>query len=277
MEWNLNIPKILHVYWGGGNFHHLRFMTIKTFMKHNPDWEIIFAFPKYPTDNISWANPEQKYSISCKDFLSEAMKLPITKMEIDFEDYGFSNKMSEVHKSDVIRLQQLSTIGGVWSDMDIFYMKPMNELYFNTPENKNIESFYCDHNYGHSVGFLMGCKGNKWFEKLLEIARNEFSPHQYQSMGAIIYKKYFSTPESINSITPSMNISMDVVYPHDATYFPEILNKNITRFTEKTIGMHWYAGSPLWKDFLTQTNGGLVNLPNNIIGNLLKNERGISN
>jgi hypothetical protein len=277
MEWHLNIPKILHVYWGGGNFHYLRFMTVKTFIRHNPDWTVIFTYPKHPTTNITWRDEEQKYTTACKDFLQELTKLPITMMEIDFNDYGLDNRMSEVHKSDFIRLRQLSNIGGVWSDMDIFYMKPMNELYFNIPENKNIETFYCDHNYGHSVGFLMGCQGNKWFGKLMEIAKKEYSPDRYQSIGAIIYKKYFSTPESINDITPAMNMSMDVVYPHDATYFPEILNQSQTRFTDKTIGMHWYAGSPLWKDFLVRTNGGLDNLPNNIIGNLLKDERKFTN
>lgn len=273
MEWHLNIPKILHLYWGGGNFNYLRFMTVKTFMKHNPDWEIVFMYPKYVSTRLSWWNPEQKYVAPCRDFMPELLDLPITKKEIDFEEYGFSNGMSEVHKSDFIRLLQLSTLGGLWSDMDIFYIKPMSSLSFNKPENKHIETFYCDHNYGHSVGFLMGCENNKFFGKLMEIAKREHNPMEYQSMGAIIYKKFFSTSESINEITPAMNISMDVVYPHDATYFAEILTTNTPRFTDETIGLHWYGGSALWKEFFQNTNGGMYNLPDNIIGNLLKNEK----
>lgn len=272
MEWHLNIPKILHLYWGGGILPYIRFMTIKTFMKHNPDWEINFMYPKYPSKSITWWNPEQKYNISCKDFLFEAMKLSIIKTPINFNDYGFSNDISEVHKSDFIRLFQLSTNGGVWSDMDIIYFKPMNSLYFNVPENKDIETFYCDHNYGHSVGFLMSSKENKFFKKLMDLAKSEYSPHHYQTMGAMTYKKYFSIPESINKITPAMNISMDVVYAHDATYFPEILSNGKPKFTDESIGLHWYAGSSIWKNFLNQTNGGLENLPDCIIGNLLKNE-----
>jgi len=273
MEWHLNIPKILHVYWGGGNFHYLRFMTIKSFMKYNPDWKIIFLYPKHVSTRLSWCDPEQKYNVSCRDFMSELMDLPITKIEVNFEDFGFNNNMSEVHKSDFIRLSQLSTLGGVWSDMDILYFKPMSSLYFNAPDYKNIETFYCDHNYGHSVGFLMGCENNKFFGKIMEIARNEYNPVQYQTMGAVIYKKYFSTPESINAITTGLNIDMDVVYAHDATYFPEILSNATPKFTEHSIGLHWYGGSPLWKDFLQKTNGGMYNLPNTIIGNLLKHER----
>lgn len=173
MKWYLNIPKILHVYWGGGTLSYMRFMTIKTFMKYNPDWEIRLMYPKYPFTNITWQNPEQKYNIDCKDFFSEAMELPITRIPIDFKLYGFTNQISEVHKSDYIRLIQLSSHGGVWSDMDIIYFKSMNDLYFNTPEHKNIETFYCDHNYGHSVGFLMSSSRNKFFKKLVDLVKKE--------------------------------------------------------------------------------------------------------
>jgi hypothetical protein len=242
-------------------------------MKHNPDWEIRFMYPKYPVTNVTWWNPEQKYDAPCKDFFSDVMQLSITKIPIDFKDYGFNNQMSEVHKSDFIRLIQLSLYGGVWSDMDIRYFKSMNDLYFNTPEYENIETFYCDHNYGHSVGFLLSTKKNRFFEKLMDLARIEYSPQHYQTIGAMTYKKYFSTPESINDITPAMNMSMDVVYAHDATYFPELLTNVKPRFTSESIGVHWYAGSPLWKDFLIHTNGGLTNLPDNIIGNIIKNEQ----
>lgn len=273
MEWNLKIPKILHVYWGGGILYYLRFMTVKTFMKHNPDWEIRFYYPKFPTYNISWRDPEQKFEVLGKNFINELMNLPITKIPVDFREFGLSNDMSEVHKSDYIRLEILSTVGGLWSDMDIFYIKPMNAFYLNSPEYKDIETFYCDHHYGHSVGFLMGCEGNKFFGKLRDLSKRKYYKDSYQSIGAHLYKLYFSTPESINEFTPAYNMSMDVVYSHDATYFPEILSQNQTKFTEKSIGLHWYAGSPLWKGFIEKTNGGLTNLPDNVIGNLLRNEQ----
>jgi hypothetical protein len=66
-------------------------------------------------------------------------------------------------------------------------------------------------------------------------------------------------------------MSMDVVYSHNAGDIPSIINSNDPKFTNQSIGIHWYAGSPLWKDFVNKTNGGLENLPNSIIGNLLKN------
>jgi hypothetical protein len=273
MEWNLNIPKILHVYWGGGVMHHLRFMTIQSFMDQNPDWKIMFWYPKYPTTNMTWPSPEQKYQLSCKDVSFELKRLPITRTTIDFQYFGFDNTIPEVHKSDFIRLHLLSTFGGLWSDMDIFYFKPMSSLYFNTPEYRNIETFYCNHNYGHSVGFLMASRNNKFFNILMDIAGKAHNSKLYQSMGGRIFNAHFSTQESIEKYTPAMNISMDVVYAHDASSISEIFTQDKTKFTEKSIGLHWYGGDPIWKDFLERTNGGLVDMGNNVIGNLLRNGR----
>ena len=166
--------KILHVYWGG-TLPYLRFMTLKTFINHNPDWKIMFWYPKYPNHKITWKSSEQTYHYSCKDFLSEVNKLSsITKTIIDFRDYGLNNDISEIHKADFVRLYQLSTLGGVWSDMDVFYIRPINDLYVNTRENKNIKTLYCHIpklKYGHSVGFLAALQENKFFKTLLELQK----------------------------------------------------------------------------------------------------------
>jgi hypothetical protein len=273
MEWELNIPKIFHVYWGGSIIPYLRFMTIKTFMKYNPDWEIMFWYSGFPNNNMTWIGTEQRYELKCKDFTSELMSLPITKNSVDFSKFGLKNSMPEVHKSDFIRLCVLSLYGGLWSDMDILYFKSMNSLYFNTPEYKDIQTFYCNHNYGHSIGFLMGSKDNKFFEKLVKISRKSYVPTDYQSIGCRIYNDNFSTSESIEKITPAMNISMDVVYAHDASSFPDIIHDTKTNFTDQSIGLHWYGGSPLWREYMEQTNGGLIDVGNNVIGNLIRNEQ----
>lgn len=272
MEWKLNIPKILHVYWGGEPLCYLRFMTIKTFMHHNPDWKVMFWYPKFPTKNITWNTGEQKGGFECKDFLPEVMELPIVKTPVDFTKYGFSNEISEVHKSDFIRLQLLSTIGGVWSDMDIIYFKPMTDLYFNTEVNRDVKTVYCDRVYGHSIGFLMGSEENKFYGNLRMMAQRAYRPQHYQIMGAMTFNKFFNTPESIDRFGRSINMSMDVVYSHDCGVVPDLINGNEPKFTDESIGLHWYGGAPLWSDFISKTNGGLENLSNSIIGNLLKRE-----
>ena len=91
MEWHLNVPKIFHVYWGGSVLPYIRYATITSFKKFNPDWEIMFWYPKYPFVEYTWNSTELKYLIDCDDYLPELMKSPIKKTAIDFEEINFKN------------------------------------------------------------------------------------------------------------------------------------------------------------------------------------------
>lgn len=279
MEWYLDIPKILHVYWGGEKLSYIRFLTIKTFIKHNPDWKVIFLYPKQYTKTTSWLTYENKNTLSeYTDFMPDLKKLPVEFQEIDMNTYHISNNISEVHKSDFIRLIQLSQMGGLWSDMDIFYIKPMNDFYLNNKFYNGVQTYVCIREYGHSIGFMMASEGNKFFKKLHELSMAQYDPRWYQTLGARLYNRYFETIEKVNSLTPAINIQMDVVYPHVAGLEHELIDGTLPKFTERTIGVHWYAGHPQWEKFLEKTNGGLINLPDCIIGNLLKSENnGITN
>jgi hypothetical protein len=270
-HWNISqIPKIFHIYWGGGIMPYIRFLTVKSFIKYNPDWEIMFWYPKYPTKHVTWHSGELCYPVECDDYASEMLKLPIISTAVDFDEIGFSNSATEVHKSDFLRLHLLTTFGGVWSDMDILYFKPITNLSVNIIENENIDTFVCISNYGHSIGFLMSRPRSGFFRKLLLTIKSRPIPSEYQAIGPTLYNESFRDIKIINQISPTINLDMDVVYAHDAGSIPDLL-KNITpRFTEGTIGTHWYAGHSQWAGFIKATNGGLINLPNNIIGNIIR-------
>jgi hypothetical protein len=270
MNWKLNIPKIFHIYWGGGVMPYLRFLTVKSFMKYNPDWKIMFWYPRYPSSHTTWPTGELCYPVDCDDYTSEILKLPIMTTAVDFNEIGFKNTATEVHKSDFLRLHLLTTFGGVWSDMDILYFKPINNLSVNIIENKNIETFVCISGYGHSIGFLMSQPRNKFFETLLNIIKSRPDPKDYQVIGPTLYNEYFRDINKIIQLSSVINLSMNVVYSHNATSIPDFLSDISPRFTDESIGAHWYAGHSQWSEFFKTTNGGLTNLSNNIIGNLIK-------
>lgn len=271
MNWNLRVEKKLHVYWGGGTLPYIRFLTVKSFMHHNPDWEVKLWLPQQPSVKRTWESRELNYPVLCNDCTPSLMALPVTITEVDFRQFGFENTISEVHKSDFLRLFLLSHEGGLWSDMDIIYFKPMTELAVNIPENKDKQVFVCISHYGHSAGFLMAVKGNKYYELLTTMAKNNFDPKKYQGIGATMFNEQLPSLESINIISPAVNIDMDAVYIHDAMHIKDILDGTPPRFTSKSIGIHWYAGHPLWGEFIKNTNGGKEDLGNNIISNVIKN------
>ena len=270
--WNLNVPKICHIYWGGGPLLYLRYLTVRTFIKLNPDWQVILWYPEYSFTGKSWGIEHNYLPLNptlCKDYLPELLELPITKMPIDFSSLGFKKETPEVHKADYTRINVLHLYGGVWVDLDILFFKSMSDLEVNTTENKYKETYVCiSPSYGHSTGFNMAIEGSKFFGTLKENMNKEYNPSGYQCWGPDIFNKYFKKLEDIPN---AVNLGMDVVYAHDCYTLKELLETNNPRFTEGSIGCHWYAGHSMWGKFFNETKGGTVNLPDNIIGNLIRN------
>ena len=269
-EWFLKVPKTLHVYFGGERLPYIRMLTVKSFIKHNPDWKVVVWVPKEPSTLRTWSSKELNYPVLCEDCTPELMGLAIEKREVDMSPFGLPDTMSEVHKSDFIRLHILATEGGLWSDMDIIYFKPMTALAVNSEENRDKETFVCISHYGHSAGFLMSAPGSGYYKQLTELALKNYNPNLYQGIGATMFNEHFPKFRNVEAISPSANIDMDAVYAHDAMNIKKILDGSPPEFTEKSIGIHWYAGHPLWGAFIKDTNGGKGDLQDNIISNIIR-------
>lgn len=257
--WRLAPPKILHCYWGGSLLPYLRFMTIKSFMNLNPDWKVILWHPKVVFESVTWTSGELDYKVKCRNFLPELMELPIIKEEVDFEVLGFRKNTAEVHKCDYIRINSLSLYGGVWTDMDVIYFKPIIELEVNKEKNRNVETFVCICGYGHSTGFMMAAENSRFFDGVADVMTKELNPLHYQCLGPSLMNKYFPKVEMIKNC---INLSMDVVYTYDANHITELIGNGKSRFTENSIGCHWYGGHQVWGKYLNETNGGLIKKEN---------------
>ena len=270
--WHLSVPKVCHVYWGGGVLSYMRYLTVKSFIIQNPDWRVTLWTPNKPSKSAPWATKENIYPVRCTDYYKELLRLDIDIFEVDFDTFGFSNDMPEIHKSDYLRLYLLSEIGGVWSDMDIIYFKPMKSLYFNREKYKDVDTYVCINKhdrYIHSGGFLMSAPGSKYFARLEELARESYSPNTYQCIGVDMFNKHYPTIERIRELSPALNVGMDVVYAHNANQIRDMMGPGQPLFTENSIGIHWYAGSQLWGRFIEKTDGGRRNVPDSIIKNVL--------
>lgn len=269
-SWNLLVPKLLHFYWGGDKMVYLRYLTIKTFTELNPDWDIIFWYPKRSFKGKSWGIEPGNQALNlalCKDYLPEVMAMNITKIPVDFDKLGFGANMAEVHKNDYIRISALNHYGGLWSDTDIIYFRPIVNISVNNPENKDKEVYVCIGDYGHSTGLNMATPNSYFFSLLVDRMNKEYKSNEYQCWGPDMFNKYF---RKMQSITNGVNIPMDTVYAHNCHNVAELLNESQNRFTDESIGCHWYGGNSIWGKFLNETGGGVNNLSNNIISQLIK-------
>jgi len=260
LMWHLTqIPCTLYTYWGYNKLPYLRFLTLASFRRHNPDWKIILYRPILPQKDILWKTNEQRYNDNYKDCINEVKNIGVTMEYVDFDSIDFTNSASDVHKSDYIRWKLLYETGGLWADMDIIFIKSMDDLYFNTPDNATVNAVFCISYYGHSIGFLMGVVDNDYFKTIHKTAIAQYAKERYQCMGSLLCNKLFPNWKSAQKGNIVLhNLSMEVVYPYDANHVKELfITETPSKITEKTIGIHWYGGSDIAGKYLNTTNGGL--------------------
>ena len=211
------IPKVAYFYWGGSVFPYLRYMSIYSFKKYNPDWETKLMVPVKMSSKQSWKTEENKQKLDTKDYMDRLEEICTEIIPFDMESIGFSNDLSEVIKSDISRLYIMYKYGGLWSDSDILFFKPMS-IAFGADDNI---AYFCYRRGGvsqddipvngplyHSIGFLMGAKNNQYFQMLFENVGSRLNTDEYQSIGSPYYK------EMIDINSPGIyNIGIDVVYP----------------------------------------------------------------
>jgi hypothetical protein len=248
---------------------YIRYLSALSFKRLNPDWEIIIWTSQVKSKVRTWNSFELNYAENWDDWTEKFYELSDEFHAVDFKDFGVSNNISEVHKSDLLRYWILNTYGGVYSDTDIVYFNPIVDLSVNCKENRAVETFVCIGGYGHSCGFFMASVGSGFFKRMFDEA-GDVELVKYQSNGPDLCNKLFPKIEQINEFSPAVNMSMDAVYYYNGQHVDEIYRQKDLNFPKGAIGIHWYAGHPYSGKFLNATNGGVKNLPDNIIGKLCK-------
>lgn len=279
--WLLNkIPKIMHLYWGGGNLSYLRYLTAASFRKHNPDWEIVVHTPKKSsTINKTWSTHENVDYYTGPDYLYELQKISNLKFVYYDFDKTIVADSHEVHRSDLIRWHILSTTGGLWSDFDIIYTKPMTSLAENNLQYSNTDVFLClldpdeDLIRYYTIGFMMSSPSNVFFKTMYQLSHIKYNPTDYQSIGANLLNAHFIDIEEIKKFCPILDfysLNSKCVYSinhHNIAKFYENYKQENNKFLcdEHIIGFHWYAGSKESKQFESQFSPNSLYSFNNII------------
>lgn len=265
-KWFLTkIPKKAYFYWGSPMLSWLRFLTIKTFQKFNPDWEIYFYYPKKVyTGGPVW-NQGFAEQVTGKNYFDNIKDIPNVKsIELDFDSINIGY-IPDVFRSDILRLKLLGIDGGAWFDMDIVFFRPLNEMCFNAPGNQNIDTVVSYNNAPgrkhFSIGFLMACSHNPFYNYLYQhstVAKNRQG--EYQHLGITLWHKHFANTESIRQAFPNLtvqDIEMWNCYYLSSFDVPRIIGENVPLSDPRTIALHHYCGHPRmveWESKLTPEN-----------------------
>jgi mannosyltransferase OCH1-like enzyme len=244
-------------------------MTVASFIKYHPDYTINFYYPKNINSVITWSSNEQKYGLQCKCYRDELQKFKINHIPIDFDTFSIPHNTPEVLRSDVLRLYLLSSIGGLWSDMDILYINSLDALKINADI-----VLCCDLKYRvmqYSIGLLMGVTDNAFFKHLYDCVQKYINLNVYQSLGSSMFSTEFCSLQKIQNTFPGIrihNLPMHIIYPYDSYHINKLYMYN--EIPNHTVGIHWYAGHELsgrYQNIITKDNYMHFN---NVVCNAIK-------
>lgn len=263
------IPKKIFFFWGNDKMSWMRYMTLYSFRKFNPDWEIIL----YYSDNLSikhktWEtkNVQDFHLYNGDNYLDKIKKLDIKTIKWNLCDNKIINSnlnMGASHLSNFLKWSKLYEDGGIYSDLDIIYFKSINGFY-NKLINGDYDTAICQKDF-LSIGLLASTKTNAFFKDIFINGINNFNIKQYQSAGAInIYNLYQNVNQKdvLNEAKkryPNLkfyNIPMNLIYYLDSEKIEYAMSNsiNIDMFPKESIGYHWYAGHPLSQKYNSLLN-----------------------
>lgn len=277
------IPHIVHFYWDGSRMAYLQYLTVVSFHKWNPDWEInVYSSKSKYEGKVTWKTHEQQDAYTGIDYFPMFKRLPyVNFVTVNFDDYNIQNDIPETYKSDLLRWHLLLNTGGLWSDLDILYTKPISALVVPSAVELTVSKFVLSNlREFHIIGFYLTVPNHPFFKKIVDNAPSYLRLDNYQSVGSSLLNTLYPTYKEIQEVSdgrPYAMIGLDVVYSYPP--FDEIgqnqlpslfMKKDLSRITKNTIGLHWYNGHAMAKQFNNEFNHLTMNQFDNTITHFIE-------
>lgn len=270
------IEKVISFFWANDTMSWLRYMTLYSFRKLNPDWKmVLYLCKKNSIVTKTWTEyPKQDFfNFNGKDYLKLIYDLGIEIKNWELQDLTGKQQpeiMGASQKSNFFKWNLLAKTSGFFSDLDILFIKPMNE-YYEKVKDKELVIGIQD---GWFQIYLMASSGNnKFFEEVYKNAFSRVTPKQYQSAGVIsIYnllgklsgngeeyginncKKIF---EMFYSDIKHYNNEMELVTPWTWNGMRCVFEEQHKTLPPNCIGIHWFGASleaQKYNNILTEEN-----------------------
>jgi hypothetical protein len=260
----MGVPKNIFFFWGNEKMSWMRYMTIKSFCQLNPDWKVKLYFVNQYRDSKPWESTEGQdfFTYDGANYFDNINKLNIEiiewNMPPELKSMVEIHSMGPSHLSNFFKWRMLSDEGGIYSDLDILFVKPIDKFYF---EISQCNTAIC-HKDWMSIGLLGSSGNNKFFEDLYYHTLNSFDPSQYQTAGVMGIYSMFNCEEdvSFDKLTEKYegvcNFPYSYFYPYSC-YEVESIFAPETIINDDAIGLHWFGGHTMsqhYNNLLTEDN-----------------------
>jgi len=167
MDWKLTrIPKTFFAFWGTEEFPWVRYLTLETFRKYHPNWEmILYRLPVLQNYGSDYKGK------SYWDKL-DALNIQVKVMDIE-ERVGVKFPLPYITVyADVMRYIALYDHGGFYIDLDNLFWRSLESMSFNSSEHEDKNLFMLSPPYHH---ILLGVPGANFYNKMLEAQKSVLS------------------------------------------------------------------------------------------------------
>ncbi len=254
-----NIPKKLHMYWDKGPMSKLQVFTVETFHRLNPDWEITVYVPQQ-----IYTKPE-KYipdytGVDFFDLLSKMSYVNI--VSIDMNAYGISCDLHNILRSDILRYHLLYTEGGIWSDFDVIWFKPLDHL-SSIIGDSNFMSVICTLENRpkapmlHNISILISAPKQKLYKDLIDKcsfiqANLKGRSPNHQEFGTCMWNNMFSNSTAITKNYPGVvNVDYSTYFPYPIYQMKRLYKQvDLSVINDQVMCEHWFNGHVLSKEYV---------------------------
>lgn len=263
----VNIPKILHLYWGGGAMSWLQTLTVFSFHRLNPDWSIRIYTPTKPNKiNAKYSIPYTGIS-----YFHWLLKLDyVNVIPINMEEFGLNLHMHEILRSDIFRYMMLYQYGGVWSDFDVLWQRPISELdkisIIGDCKIEDMGISLCKYNNTtgfSSIGVLFATQGHLFYRELIEkcweVINNfdgSLDQLKHQVFGANLWDRLYPTFDDILKKYPDcIAFPYKTFYPYSLYEIDLLYQEPILDKVGEAMAVHWFNGHKLSKEYMNDRMG----------------------
>ena len=257
---NKNIPYNCYMYWGGSsNMPMLMVFTVISFHRLNPDWEIIIYRTKQ-TDKDLGKSPYD-YSYTGKDYFYLIELMDFVKIiTIDVDELGINKDAHSILGSDIFRTKILFEKGGLYSDMDVIWLKPMSELVnidcIGDPRDFECSVCYLNLTSGHhTISNLIAEAGSPFLWSVIEAQSKVKPPYRDCDFSTFLLNGKYPTLDVITSKYPRvLALKYETFYPYSIFNLEQLWTDNdLSVIDNKNVMcIHWFNGHPLSKAYTNE-------------------------
>lgn len=233
------IPKTAFFFWTQGTpLTYLRFLTLVTFRKHHPDWQIFLCNPQ-PGSFKTWSGPEQQDFLSKSDGIDYITKCK--ELEVIFLDYKKHSDKAPVHTADFFRWDALYNNGGWFFDLDQIFLKNFDDLCSYDFVFDGSDNFYIG-----VIGLAQGCEIGKY---IYENMSRAYNPAYYCCTGPWYMRALLKYPgdqlfKTIESKYKTFYAPIDYFYPLNSSDDVQKLYNDNINISSNAYAIHWFGGHP---------------------------------